>query len=517
MNVKRFVADSMQSALRDISRDLGADAVIISSKKVSDGIEVVAAVNYQPGDEQRQAAEVEQQVTLQRELDQAKKLRDQAATSTTDAKAPMDEYTFGRPARRSASAGLTERGDAELLQQASRAQQALAAHQQQPQSFSSAPTNSAKGQWHGQPLVDPQVDPVARHVDQNSQASQARMTDLDTSLANEFDHATDLTGTASADDDHARQHYQARLGEMQDELRELKNWMVSHQGSAWDTQRPLTWRQSQLWQRCQDMGIDASWADQIASQIEDQLSMADGWAKVLNIIANDLPLAPAGIMERGGRFAVVGPTGAGKTTTVGKLAAQFCMRHGPSSVAFITLDNYRVAAHDQLRAFAKILGVDLHTVGNPTEYQQALKNTAKKRLVLVDSAGLASQDPNFTEQLSMLKQSGSSLQKLLVLPLTSQARCLQENYEQFQSAGLTGCVFTKLDECFSLGPGMSIAALAKLPLTLVTDGPHIPDDIHYPDARRLVNLAEQMARMTQTRWQATQPPTPEHGSFHHGA
>lgn len=506
MNVKRFVADSMQSALRDISRDLGADAVIISSKKVSDGIEVVAAVNYQPGDEQRQAAEMEQQVALQRELDQAKKLKEQVSSPT--AKTPMDEYTFGRPARRSATESLASRGDAELLQQASRSQQALADHQRlQSQAVAqSSPSHnaSAKGQWQGQPLVDPEFPPRTLHQPR----AQAQSS---------LDALEEIPLSQNGADPEESQHYQTRLVEMQDELRELKNWMVSHQGSAWDTQRPLTWRQSQLWQRCQDMGIDASWADQIASQIDDKMSMADGWAQVLKIIADDLPLAPAGIMERGGRFALVGPTGAGKTTTVGKLAAQFCMRHGPNSVAFITLDNYRVAAHDQLRAFAKILGVDLHTVCNPAEYQQALKNTAKKRLVLVDSAGLASQDPNFVEQLSMLKQSGSQLQKLLVLPLTSQARCLQENYEQFQSAGLTGCVFTKLDECFSLGPGMSIAALAKLPLTLVTDGPHIPDDIHYPDARRLVNLAEQMARMTQTRWQATPPPTTEHGSFHHGA
>jgi flagellar biosynthesis protein FlhF len=118
----------------------------------------------------------------------------------------------------------------------------------------------------------------------------------------------------------------------------------------------------------------------------------------------------------------------------------------------------------------------------------------------------------------MLKQAGAGLSKLLVLPLTSQGRCLQENFEHFKAAGLSGCIFTKLDECFSLGPGMSIAALGHLPVTLVTDGPHIPDDLHYPDAMRLVNLAEQMARMARTRWQAAEAlnMATQQTSFQHG-
>ncbi|TNC91216.1 MAG: flagellar biosynthesis protein FlhF, partial [Thalassolituus sp.] len=198
--------------------------------------------------------------------------------------------------------------------------------------------------------------------------------------------------------------------------------------------------------------------------------------------------------------------------------ARFVLRHGPESVAFITLDNYRVAAHDQLRTFSRILGVDLKVVKQGDDLAKAIESVRDKKLVLIDSAGLASQDPHFSVQLSMLKQAGAGITKLLVLPLTSQARCLQENYEHFKGAGLNGCVFTKMDECFSLGAGMSVAALTRLPVTLVTDGPHIPDDLHYPDAARLVNLAEQMARMARTRWQAAEAMSManQQQSFQHG-
>jgi flagellar biosynthesis protein FlhF len=113
----------------------------------------------------------------------------------------------------------------------------------------------------------------------------------------------------------------------------------------------------------------------------------------------------------------------------------------------------------------------------------------------------------------MLKGAGSRVRSLLALPLTSQARCLQENYEHFKPAGIDGCIFTKLDECFSLGQAMSIAAVTRLPIHMVTDGPHIPDDIHFPNAKKMVRLAEQMARMAQTRWQTSEVSSAMNNNF----
>ena len=330
--------------------------------------------------------------------------------------------------------------------------------------------------------------------------------------------ATRLAEQAVEERKKSEETYQTRLQEMQGELRELKDWLVSHQGSAWDTRRPLTWQQSQLWQRCQDIGLEPAWADRVVSMSDQSGDLEQAWKSALGVIQSDLPLLPQGVLEKGGTIALVGPTGAGKTTTLGKIAARFVQRHGPDSVAFVTLDNYRMAAHDQLQAFARILGVEMKVVLQNGDLVKTLSTLRKKKLVLIDSAGLASQDPHFSSQLSMLKQTGRDVRKFLVLPLTSQARCLQENYEHFKPAGLDGCIFTKLDECFSLGAGLSVAALTRLPLTLITDGPHIPDDLHYPDASRLVNLAEQMARMARTRWQAAEAMNmaTQQQSFQHG-
>lgn len=399
MKVKRITADNMQQALRQVSNELGSDAVILSSKKVEQGFEVVAATDYQSGDAQSEA-EVERQLNLQRELEQTRQqLRPQSDTS-------------------------------EIAQR-------------------------------------------RREQSVREQFSQPRTKEND-----------------------------VELQRMSGELKELKNWLVSHQGSPWDSDRPLTWQQSQLWQRCQDVGLEPAWSDRLVSRVGADGNVDDSWRQALRFMEADLPVQGLNWLEQGGRFALLGPTGAGKTTTIGKMAAQFVIRHGPESVVLITLDNYRIAAHDQLKTFAKLLSVKWLRAPQDGSLPELLKKTAKAKLVLIDSAGLASQDPHFNEQLSMLKDCGKAVNKLLVLPLTSQGRCLQENYEHFKSVALSGCIFTKLDECFCLGPAMSVAALTRLPLTLVTDGPHIPDDLHLPEAGKLVRLAEQMARMARTRWRA---------------
>ena len=463
MKVKRFVADNMQQALKLVSAELGPDAVIVSSRRVDNGMEVVASSEMLGEMSSDKQSELDRQLRLQRELEAAK----QAARSNEAL----------RQGRADASAE---------------------------DSFVDARTSQRSS------MSSSQNAQVSQHTSGTSGAAQ------ESSLAAEA--AAKMAARVEAERKKSDETYQTRLQEMQGELRELKDWLVSHQGSAWDTRRPLTWQQSQLWQRCQDIGLEPAWADRVVSMSDQSGDLEQAWKSALSVIQSDLPILPQGVLEKGGTIALVGPTGAGKTTTIGKIAARFVQRHGADSVAFVTLDNYRVAAHDQLQAFARILGVEMKVVLQNGDLAKTLSTLRKKKLVLVDSAGLASQDPHFSAQLSMLKQTGKDVRKFLVLPLTSQARCLQENYEHFRPAGLDGCIFTKLDECFSLGAGLSVAALTRLPLTLITDGPHIPDDLHYPDASRLVNLAEQMARMARTRWQAAESMNmaTQQQSFQHG-
>ena len=447
MKAKRFTAKNMQQALRMVSDELGPDAVILSNKRLGKGVEVIAALDYQEVTNEQQQQELDRQLALQQELEQAK----QATGKIRQEQPQLDRSNVATTAAlKEALIGIKE---GTIAQSAA-------------------------------------LEAVMQGEEELKQSISEQATSLGSDESTPF------------------------LNKVSDELKDLKNWLVSQQGNAWNPNRPLSWQQAQIWQRCQDLGIDPSWADKLVSALaEDDDDIEKGWAQCLRLIAEDLPLAKNNMLQTSGCFAFVGPTGAGKSTTIGKLAAQYVINHGNEDIALITMDNYRIAAHDQLKAFARIMEIPLLVLEPNGDLSAMLDQLADKKFILIDTAGLAIQDPHFSVQLSMLKGAGNKVHTLLALPLTSQARCLQENYEHFKPAGIDGCIFTKLDECFSLGQAMSIASVTRLPIHMVTDGPHIPDDIHFPNAEKMVRLAEQMARMAQARWQTSEVSSAMNNNF----
>lgn len=452
MKAKRFTAKNMQQALRMVSDELGPDAVILSNKRLGKGVEVIAALDYQEIANEQQQLEIDRQLALQQELEQAKQ-----ATGKIRQEQPVHQQPQLDHSNVSTTAALKE---------------ALLGIKEGTIAQSAALEAVMQGEEELQQNISQQTASMSR------------------------DEATPF------------------MNQVSDELKDLKNWLVSQQGNAWNPNRPLSWQQAQIWQRCQDLGIDPSWADKLVSALpEDDDDIEKGWAQCLRFIAEDLPLADNNMLHSGGCFAFVGPTGAGKSTTIGKLAAQYVINHGNEDIALITMDNYRIAAHDQLKAFARIMEIPLLVLEPRGDLSAMLEKLSDKKFILIDTAGLAIQDPHFSVQLSMLKGAGNKVQTLLALPLTSQARCLQENFEHFKPAGIDGCIFTKLDECFSLGQAMSIASVTRLPIHMVTDGPHIPDDIHFPNAEKMVRLAEQMARMAQARWQTSEVSSAMNNNF----
>ena len=467
MKAKRFTAKNMQQALRMVSDELGPDAVILSNKRLGKGVEVIAALDYQEMADEQQQQEIDRQLTLQKELEQAK----QATGKIRQEQPSLEQSSLNQSSLNQAKFDHTNVSSTAALKEA------------------------LMGIKEGTIAQSKALDAVMEGGEELQQTISQKTANMTADEATPF------------------------LNKVSDELKDLKNWLVSQQGNAWNPNRPLSWQQAQIWQRCQDLGIDPSWADKLVSALpEDDDDIEKGWAQCLRFIAEDLPLAENNMLHTGGCFAFVGPTGAGKSTTIGKLAAQYVINHGPESIALITMDNYRIAAHDQLKAFARIMEIPLMVLEPNGDLSAMLEKLSDKKFILIDTAGLAIQDPHFSVQLSMLKGAGNKVRTLLALPLTSQARCLQENFEHFKPAGIDGCIFTKLDECFSLGQAMSIASVTRLPIHMVTDGPHIPDDIHFPNAEKMVRLAEQMARMAQARWQTSEVSSAMKNNFmQHGA
>lgn len=410
MKAKRFTAASMQSALRLVTQELGADALIISTKKLATGIEVLAA---RDGAEPAPVPAVRSHEDLVRALTAFKERQKPESNA-----APRQVRT---------------------------------------------PSKLAAEKWNSHQTAQPASTPMP------------------------------LKNAAKNTQDQA-------LAQMQTEIQELKKLLLQQQKSEVKTLPLLSAKlKAELGEHCQSLGLLPAWRDKLLEQA--QGADFDSAKTLLDKkMLQDLPISSYKILDRGGIFALVGPTGAGKTTTIGKIAAHFVMRNGPKAVALVTMDNYRVAAHDQLRAFARILGVDFKIVPANGSLNKVLDELKDKKLVLVDSAGLNSQDPHFEAQMTLLKSS-ARVRKLLVLPLTNHSRSLEETYQLFKPLVLSGCIFTKLDECFSLGAALSVAALSFLPITLVTDGPHIPDDIHYPEAQKLLKASEKMGQLARSNWQ----------------
>jgi flagellar biosynthesis protein FlhF len=197
---------------------------------------------------------------------------------------------------------------------------------------------------------------------------------------------------------------------------------------------------------------------------------------------------PDEVIDKGGVYAVVGPTGVGKTTTVAKLAARCVVRFGASQVALLTTDSYRIGAYDQLRIYARILGVAVHAVRDADDLAATLAALAGRHLVLIDTIGMSQRDRMVAEQAATLAGS-ERVKRLLLVQATTNRATLDQVITAYKQWGVHGCIVTKADEAATLGPALDGVIRHELALHYVTDGQRVPEDLQLPDAATLVREA----------------------------
>lgn len=243
-----------------------------------------------------------------------------------------------------------------------------------------------------------------------------------------------------------------------------------------------------LWARLRELGMTADLAQELTRAVSPRAQGERGWYEALDLLTERILITQDDIVNHGGRVALLGPTGSGKTTTIAKLAARFALRHGRGHVALVTTDTYRIGAQAQLETFGNILGVPVHKAASGEELGKVLERLADKRLVLIDNAGLSHRDLRVTAQLRAL-DCVPLVKPYLVVPATRQQGALEDIFREFGQSRLAGCILTKLDEVSSLGEVLSVLVRRRLPVAYMCDGQGVPDDIHPARADRLVKLA----------------------------
>ncbi|OPX56798.1 flagellar biosynthesis protein FlhF [Oceanospirillum multiglobuliferum] len=288
----------------------------------------------------------------------------------------------------------------------------------------------------------------------------------------------------------------AAVRAMQSEIQGLRELLREQMKESMAERKPV---EAMMIKRLKRLGISERFSYRVLEGLN--LSESEGfgaaWDKATSQIIASIQTVSGDQVDQGGVIALMGSTGIGKTTTIGKLAARYVLKYGQDSLALVTTDCYRVAAYEQLRTFGRILGVPVRVVDERHGLDATLKSLKSKALVLIDTAGLSAQDPNLKAQFDLLSSASSRIKKYLVLSATSQEQVMQSSYDVFQSQGLNGCIVTKLDEAESIGEVLSVLADNRLPLAYVADGQKIPDDIRLAEAQALVSRALELLERTE--------------------
>ncbi|MFP5391809.1 MAG: flagellar biosynthesis protein FlhF [Gammaproteobacteria bacterium] len=309
--------------------------------------------------------------------------------------------------------------------------------------------------------------------------------------------ATQMQSMMQAAIAQAKDSAAAEMNGMMSELRAMRGLMETQLAEiSWSATQQREPQKSAVLREMLAAGFSASLSRYLVEKLPSGKDAAASLAWIKTVLARNLTTMSNEdeMLEKGGVFALVGPTGVGKTTSTAKLAARCVMRHGPEKLALITTDAYRIGAHEQLRIYGKILGVMVHSVKDEADLRIALKELRNKHTVLIDTVGVSQRDQNVAEQVAMLTESGANVKRLLCLNATSTNETLNEVVRAYQGSGLAGCIMTKLDEAASIGNVLDVVIRQKLNLHYISTGQRVPEDLHLPDRAMLIDRAFRLKR-----------------------
>ncbi|EJB8444975.1 flagellar biosynthesis protein FlhF [Vibrio parahaemolyticus] len=484
MKIKRFFAKDMRSALLQVKEELGADAVIMSNKKVAGGVAIVAAVDNESNPSSSSASSQSNRGASQsNRYNEHRQMSSSAADRFQDRSLDEDKISLQNSKEKSGS--MTQRF-ANMLKQYSGGAAESDDHVAENEDSLSAllqRQNKHRESYNQEKPVPYQPDsPLAKLIAQD----------------NRFERPTpkldptryDRRRPSSEESDESAKE----LENMREEMTSIRR-LLEHQvsGLMWqevERREPL---RAMLIKRLERMGVSPELADQMACYIPEDTKPARAWKALLSLVADQINIPKQDILKRGGVVALLGPTGVGKTTTVAKLAARAAMEYGADNVALVTTDTYRIGAHEQLSIYGRIMGCPVRVAKDSNELADVIYQLRNRRLILVDTAGMGQRDVRLSEQLdTLMQESGEVIHSYLVLPATAQRRVLQETLDHFRRIPLSGCILTKLDESLSLGEFISVVIQNAMPVAYIANGQRVPEDIVIAQPKYMLAKANEL-------------------------
>jgi flagellar biosynthesis protein FlhF len=439
LKLKKFYADTPREALRLVRAQLGESALILSNRRTGAGVEIVAV-----------AAEEMQAMT--------------AAVAPPRRQGPSS-------AGRIPGAGVPPRSDAPIASAGRNGERGAPAH---------APATVSRGP-----------------ADQRSLSRAAGM--VGNAYNRSAPEAPAAMGGAAAGRSGTLPAAQADPSllpagsfDLVHEVRVLRSLVEGQLAAiAWADLKRRDPACLEVVRRLLQAGFGMKLSRQLADELPDGLDLGRALrltkARLQRLIP--LPVPPGGLVERGGVYALVGPTGVGKTTTVAKVAAECALRFGPDQLALVTTDTYRIGAVDQLRIYGRILNVPVLAIRDEAELRRTLSDLRTRRLVLIDTVGMSQRDRRLADQIGLLSGAGRPVQRVLLLSAVAQTGVLDDVIHAYRGEALLGCILTKVDEAPSLGTALDVLVRHRLTLHYVTNGQRVPEDLHRPNPLYLVERA----------------------------
>jgi flagellar biosynthesis protein FlhF len=449
MKVRKFIGATTREALRQVRDALGADALILSNRRIPGGVEIMAvtdgdvqALTYDDqGHLSQPQPQPQQHPSIQPETIAAILRRRQSAVQ------PLPEPEVKK------------------------------AHFETLRSPTASGGVSAYREVAGEAPLPPAED-----------RSLPLFNDLPASSEPEnLGHDVPTLLPEPEDDDS-----EPLFAEMSQELKRMRSLLESQlSGFAWGELARRDPIKAELMRTLLGAGFSPQLSRQLVEAMPKGVDHDKGMKWLKAALAHNLRVVESGadFITRGGVYALVGPTGVGKTTTVAKLAARAVLKFGAERVALITTDSYRIGAHEQLRIYGRILNVPVHAVKDETELQLTLADLTRSHLILIDTVGMSQRDRRITEQIEFLCGRGSKVRRHLLLPATAQNVTLDDIVRAYRGSGMDGVILSKIDESVSIAPAIDCLIRHGLDLHYVTNGQKVPEDLHLANALYLVDRA----------------------------